>query len=98
MTLANLKLTAAKKPTQISAVIQRRNKLVMRLREQIELAKAEQTGTAYMLSQIAHTRPKRSAAAEGRHAPAGRIIPMTAPNPFYTFHKLELIKREKFKQ
>ena len=50
MTLANLKLTAAKKPTQISAVIQRRNKLVMRLREQIELAKAEQTGTAYMLS------------------------------------------------
>ena len=27
MTLANLKLTAAKKPTQISAVIQRRNKL-----------------------------------------------------------------------
>ena len=52
MTLANLKLTAAKKPTQISAVIQRRNKLVMRLREQIELAKAEQTGTAYMPTKL----------------------------------------------
>lgn len=52
MTLANLKLTAAKKPTQISAVIQRRNKLVMRLREQIELTKAEQAGTAYMPTKL----------------------------------------------
>jgi hypothetical protein len=47
-----------------------------------------------------YTRPPKKVgpAAEGRHAPAGRIIPMTAPNPLYTFHKLELIKREKFKQ
>ncbi len=52
MTLANLKLTAAKKPTQISAVIQRRNKLVMRLREQIEMTKAEQAGTAYMPTKL----------------------------------------------
>ena len=52
MTLANLKLTAAKKPTQISAVIQRRNKLVMRLREQIEMSKAEQAGTAYMPTKL----------------------------------------------
>ena len=52
MTLANLKLTATKKPTQISAVIQRRNKLVMRLREQIELTKAEQAGTAYIPTKL----------------------------------------------
>ena len=52
MTLANLKLTAAKKPTQISAVVQRRNKLVMRLREQIELTKAEQAGTTYMPTKL----------------------------------------------
>ena len=31
------------------------------------------------------------------HAPAGGIIPMSARNPFYTFYKLELLKREKFK-
>ncbi|WP_206600299.1 DUF6641 family protein [Chromobacterium sphagni] len=52
MTLANLKLTAAKKPTQISAVVQRRNRLVMRLREQIKLAKAEQNGTAYLPTKL----------------------------------------------
>jgi hypothetical protein len=52
MTLANLKLTNAKKPTQISAVVQRRNKLVMRLREQIEMTKAEQAGTAYMPTKL----------------------------------------------
>lgn len=40
MTLANLKLTTAKKATQLSAVVQRRTKLVKRLAEQIELAKA----------------------------------------------------------
>ncbi len=50
MTLANLKLTNAKKPTQISAVVPRRNKPVIRLREQIEITKAEQAGTAYMPS------------------------------------------------
>jgi hypothetical protein len=38
-TLSSLKLTAAQKPTQMSAVQQRRNKLVKRLFEQMELAK-----------------------------------------------------------
>ena len=47
MTLANLKLTTAKKATQLSAVVQRRTKLVKRLAEQIELAKAEQSGTTF---------------------------------------------------
>jgi hypothetical protein len=47
--------------------------------------------TAYMLSQIAHTRPKMSAAAEGRHAPCGGIIPMSASQSSHNFHNLELI-------
>ena len=46
-TLNGLKLTAAQKPTQMTYVEQRRNKLVKRLWEQIELAKAQQTGTQY---------------------------------------------------
>ena len=39
-TLSTLKLSAAQKPTQIPQVQQRRNKLVKRLWEQAELAKA----------------------------------------------------------
>ena len=45
--LNGLKLTAAQKPTQMTYVEQRRNKLAKRLWEQIELAKAQQTGTQY---------------------------------------------------
>jgi Na+-translocating ferredoxin:NAD+ oxidoreductase RnfC subunit len=46
-TLATLKLTAAVKPTNIPAVQVRRNKLVKRLWEQVELAKAHQAGTQF---------------------------------------------------
>ncbi|PIT76574.1 DUF6641 family protein [Limnohabitans sp. B9-3] len=46
-TLATLKLTAAQKPFNISQVQQRRNKLVKRLWEQAELAKAHQAGTQF---------------------------------------------------
>ena len=46
-TLATLKLTATKKPTQVPSVVQRRIKLAKRLWEQIELAKAEQNGTKF---------------------------------------------------
>ena len=46
-TMSTLKLTAAQKPTQMSPVQQRRNKLAKRLWEQMELAKAQQTGTQY---------------------------------------------------
>ena len=46
-TLATLKLTAAQKPTNIPQVQQRRNKLVKRLWEQAELAKAQQAGTQF---------------------------------------------------
>ena len=45
--LATLKLTAAQKPFNISQVQQRRNKLVKRLWEQAELAKAQQAGSQF---------------------------------------------------
>lgn len=45
--LTSLKLTSAKKPTQMTPVQQRRNKLAKRLWEQIELAKAQQTGMTF---------------------------------------------------
>jgi hypothetical protein len=45
--LTGLKLTAAQKPTQMSPVQQRRNKLAKRLWEQMELAKAQQTGRTF---------------------------------------------------
>ena len=46
-TMSTLKLTAAQKPTQMSPIQQRRNKLAKRLWEQMELAKAQQAGTQY---------------------------------------------------
>ena len=46
-TLASLKFTAAKKPTQVSPVQIRRNKLIGRLAEQIEMAKAFAEGRTY---------------------------------------------------
>ncbi len=45
--LNGLKLTAAQKPTNVPEVEQRRNKLVKRLSEQTELAKALAAGTNY---------------------------------------------------
>ena len=46
-TLGTLKLSAAQKPTQIPQVQQRRNKLVKRLWEQAELAKAHVAGGTF---------------------------------------------------
>ena len=51
-TMSTLKLTAAQKPTQMSAVQQRRNKLAKRLFEQMELAKAQQMGTQYTATKL----------------------------------------------
>lgn len=45
--LATLKLVAAKKPTFVPPVQARRNKLSLRLWEQIELAKAQRNGTVF---------------------------------------------------
>ena len=47
MAFSSLKLTTAQKPTQMSAVQQRRNKLAKRLWEQMELAKAHQAGSTF---------------------------------------------------
>jgi len=46
-TLTSLKLSTAVKPTNIPQVQKRRNKLVKRLWEQAELAKAQQAGTQF---------------------------------------------------
>ncbi len=51
-TLATLKLTTTKKPSQIPQVLQRRNKLGKRIWEQIELAKAEQTGGEFVVNRF----------------------------------------------
>ena len=46
-TLTGLKLTAAQKPTHVSPVQLRRNKLAKRLWEQAELARAQAAGTTF---------------------------------------------------
>ena len=46
-TLATLKLTADTKPKQLSAIQHRRNKIIHRLWEQIELAKSQIEGTQF---------------------------------------------------
>lgn len=46
-TLASLKLVAAKKPTSMPPVVQRRNKLCGKLFEQIQLARAQSQGETY---------------------------------------------------
>ena len=46
-TLSTLKLSAAVKPTSVPAVQLRRNKLVLRLWEQCELARAQAAGTTF---------------------------------------------------
>jgi hypothetical protein len=46
-TLAGLKLTAQQKPTHITPIQARRNKLAKRLWEQMELARAQQAGTVF---------------------------------------------------
>ena len=48
-TLGNLKLTAETKPQHIAPVQQRRNKLLHRLWEQIQLAKSQIEGTEFVV-------------------------------------------------
>jgi hypothetical protein len=45
--LTGLKLTATQKPAQMTPVQQRRNKMAKRLWEQMELAKAQQSGSTF---------------------------------------------------
>ena len=51
-TLATLKLSAAIKPTHMTAVQVRRNKLAKRLWEQAELAKAQQAGAQFFVTKF----------------------------------------------
>lgn len=51
-TMSTMKLTASQKPTQMTAVQQRRNKLVTRLWEQSQLATAQQAGTQFVSSKL----------------------------------------------
>ena len=55
-TLATLKLSGAVKPTHVPAVQLRRNKLVKRLWEQIELARAQQAGTTFAPTRLRSVR------------------------------------------
>ncbi len=50
--LSKLKLTTAQKPQQVTVQQQRRNKLIMRLAQQIQLARAQQAGESYMTSKL----------------------------------------------
>ena len=51
-TLASLKLVAAKKPTQQSPVVHRRNKLSTKIQDQILLAAAQNEGSTYAPTRI----------------------------------------------
>jgi len=60
-TLASLKLVSAKKPSNLPPVVHRRNKLSIKVYEQIQLARAQNEGTAF-----APTRTKTITNAEGQ--------------------------------
>ena len=51
-TLSGLKFTAARKPTQQPAVVVRRHKLIKKLFEQMELARSQRDGTAYIQMRV----------------------------------------------
>lgn len=50
--LANLKFTAAKKPAQQPAIVQRRAKLIKKIAEQIALAQAQRDGQLYVPTRL----------------------------------------------
>lgn len=50
--LNTLKLTDAKKPTQVPQVLQRRNKLLKRIWQQTELAQAQQAGNGFTVKKF----------------------------------------------
>lgn len=54
--LSNLKLTNAKRPQAMPAVMIRRNKLVKKLFEQIQLAEAQQAGENYTAKRLKNIR------------------------------------------
>jgi hypothetical protein len=54
--VSNLKVVAAKRPQQQPAIVQRRNKLIDRLHDQLELAKAESEGREYLKARRRHVK------------------------------------------
>ena len=50
--LSALKLTATRKPQNLPQVVQRRNKLIGRISEQIELATAQANGTTHLFTKV----------------------------------------------
>ena len=54
--LSTLKLTNAKRPQAMPAVVIRRNKLVKKLHEQIQLAEAQQTGETFAAKRLKNVR------------------------------------------
>ena len=54
--VSNLKVVAAKRPQQQPAFVQRRNKLIHRLHDQLELAKAESEGREYLKARRRHVK------------------------------------------
>lgn len=51
-TLSALKLTSVRKPQNLPQVVQRRNKLIGRIAEQIELARAQANGTTHLFTKV----------------------------------------------
>jgi hypothetical protein len=58
--LESLKLTTAKKPTHIPAVVFRRNKLSSKLWEQIQLAKSHIDGTPFVVTKFKSVKDKET--------------------------------------
>ena len=54
--IANLKVVAANRPQQQPMIVQRRNKLINRLHDQLELAKAESEGREYLKARRRHVK------------------------------------------
>lgn len=52
--IASLKVTNADRPRQLPAIIQRRNKLINALHDQLELARAQAEGREYMKTRNRH--------------------------------------------
>ena len=58
--LNTLKLTATRKPTQVSAVVHRRNKLSSKIAEQVALVSAQQAGKTYSPTRLRSVRDAKT--------------------------------------
>ena len=54
--IASLKVTNADRPRQLPVIVQRRNKLINALHDQLELARAEAEGREYLKSRRRHVK------------------------------------------